>query len=436
MRIGDLTKGGKFSSLQTAIAGARDWTSAAIKLQGLLEGEKDPAVADLAALEYMLNIDSDSDQGKRWGPFGPMFEVQGAVRPGPLDEASDQFINRWEQIAVELPDPIVQSRFSDLLWLRRRGRPDDYGRRAIDAYLELGLRVWSDEYSGYLALARALQLSRQLRDDERIAAAIEALLKFTQIGLDSKPPGIGLMTAELLADLPAKLRPSKNLSEMLTGIVGREDLDIDLTSDTCGLLAKVSASAEEGTKWRRRQVEVWSNGAADSKGLIRAYRLDRALVLASNFGFADLADDSRTALQNISDDELDLKTISTEIKIPNEQAEEYVRQFVGDDSWQDALTRFGARRAPAGDAAQNEFAVREHMQRFPTQYLPTKRIMSHLKLPTAIVADQDEHFDAALRERETMSIQVWGVFAAPVLDGIKDRYGAPSRADLTSFFYK
>jgi hypothetical protein len=431
---GNVTEGGKFSSLKTAIAGARDWTSAAIKLQGLLEGDKDPGVAELAALEYMLNIDPDSDQGKRWGAFGPMFEFQGTVRPSPLDAAPDEFIDRWEQIVGELPDPIVQSRFSDLLWLRRRGRPDEYCRRAIDAYLELGLSVWGNDYSGYLALARALQLSRQLRDDERLAATIKALLKFTQIGLDSKPPGVGLMTADLLADLPAKLRPSAALTELLTGIVGRDDLDVDLTSDTCGLLAKIAASAEESTKWRRRQVEAWVKGADDSKGLIRAYRLDRALALASNFGLADLADAARTALQNISDDELDLKTISTEIKIPNEQAEQYVHQFVGDDSWQEALTRFGARRAPAGDAAQNELAVREHMQRFPIQHLATKRIMNSLNLPIAIVASQEEHFDAALREWESRSIQVWGVFAAPVLDGIKVRYGVPSRADLTSFF--
>jgi len=405
-----------------------------MKLQGLLKLDQDPAVAELAALEYMLNIESDSDQYKRWGPFGPIIEMAGVVRPGPVDMAPEELVARWEQVAAEVAEPLVQSRFCDLLWVRKRGRPDEYCRRSIDAYLELVALADVNEYAKHLALGRAIELSRQIGDGARLSKSVAASLTFAQTGLEAKPPGVGLMAADLLADLPPKVRPSADLMKMLEPILGREDLDIDMTSETLGLLAKLSGVEEDKSQWRRRQVVAWLDSANKAEGLIRAHRLDRAIALAGNFGFTDLADTARTALQKMTDDELGLKTISAEVNIPAEKASEYVDQFVGDDSWRDALTRYGARKAPAGDAAQNELAVREHMQRFPFQHLATKRIMNSLNLPIAIVASQEEHFDAALREWESRSIQVWGLFAAPVLDDIKAKYGVPSHAELTEFF--
>jgi hypothetical protein len=49
----------EFSALRRATAGARDWTDAAIKLDGPLPGQDDPAQAELIGLKYILSVDRD-----------------------------------------------------------------------------------------------------------------------------------------------------------------------------------------------------------------------------------------------------------------------------------------------------------------------------------------------------------------------------------------
>ena len=423
-----------FSKLKLAIDDARDWTAAAIKLGGLVTEKDDPAVRDLIALEYMLDTDLESDQNQRWGPFGPIMESQGYVRPVPLDQAPDEVLERWEQTVANVDHPIVQSRFNDLLWMRRRGRPDRNCRSAITAYRTLGTGTWLHEYSGYLALCRAVQLSRQLGDPAEVSESVLALLKYAEAGLRGSPPGVGLMAAEFLATLPTNARPTDKLTPMVEAIIGRDDLTIDLASDTFGLLARLSKDAKAAGEWQRRQVSTWLDGADRSQGLIRVHYLDRAVALAGNLGIADLADVARSQLQSVTDEDLELKTVSAQIDIPADDAQNYVDAFVGDDSWKHALDRFGNRPAPAGNAEKNVANVVDHMQRFPFQHLVTKRLMNSLNLPVAIVSSREEHFVAALREWENRSIMVWGMFAAPVLEGIKKRYGQPTREELTEFF--
>jgi hypothetical protein len=423
-----------FSKLKLAIADVGDWTAAAIKLGRLITERDDPAVPDLIALEYMLDVDPESDQHERWGPLGPIMEMGGYVRPVPLDQAPVEVLERWEHVIANVDHPIVQSRFNDLLWMRKRGHPDRHCRSAIGAYRTLGTCAWLHEYSGYLALCRAVQLSRRIGDDVEVSKSARALLQYAGAGLNESPPGIGLMAVEFLAALPANIRPTDELIPMVEAIVGRADLNIDLASETFGLLAKLAKDPKAASDWQRRQVSTWLDGADRSKGLIRVHYLDRAVALAGNLGVADLADAARSKLQSITDDDLELKTVSTQIDIPANMAQEFVDGFIGGDTWKQALERFGSRPAPAGDPQRNVSDVIDHMQRFPFQHLVTKRLMNSLNLPVAIVSSKEDQFVAALRDWEKRSIMVWGIFAAPVLDGIKKRYGQPTKDELTEFF--
>jgi hypothetical protein len=74
------------------------------------------------------------------------------------------------------------------------------------------------------------------------------------------------------------------------------------------------------------------------------------------------------------------------------------------------------------------------MQRFPLQYLATRRAMNVLNMPIAVIRTEGDHFIAAMRQREALAIAVWGIVAAPVLDRIAARYGQPTKDDLTAYF--
>jgi hypothetical protein len=58
------------AKLTEASAKARDWTEAAIALDGLLDGPDDPAQIYLTALQFTLSVDPESDQQRRWDHSG------------------------------------------------------------------------------------------------------------------------------------------------------------------------------------------------------------------------------------------------------------------------------------------------------------------------------------------------------------------------------
>jgi hypothetical protein len=303
--------------LRIAADEARDWTDAAIRLGGMMEGPDDPALAYLVALEYIISIDEDSESVRVWGPFAPMMVFHDAVRPVPLREAATDLLDRWSVAVDALDDPLLTSRLHDLLWVRRHGRqPDIHCRSAIRAYRALGTERWLSEYAGQVALGRALQLSRQIGDKAEIDGTIDDLITYLRQAAQESPPGRAVMVAEILADVAGVQRPTAALTAVLESLVTRNDCDVDMKSGAYGLLARLAPDAGSATEWRRRQVITWIAEADRTSGLVRAHHLDRALALAGNFGLRDLADQARMAVQSMTDEELDLKTVSAQVDVP------------------------------------------------------------------------------------------------------------------------
>ncbi|MBS1870814.1 MAG: hypothetical protein JSS99_14260 [Actinobacteria bacterium] len=86
-------------------------------------------------------------------------------------------------------------------------------------------------------------------------------------------------------------------------------------------------------------------------------------------GLADLAKELRVEIQAITEEDLDLKTISADVQIDRAKLEQFHRAFVEFDVWQQSLAAFGAYGPPGGEPDAVEEQFEQQMRDHPLPYL-------------------------------------------------------------------
>jgi hypothetical protein len=137
----------------------------------------------------------------------------------------------------------------------------------------------------------------------------------------------------------------------------------------------------------------------------------------------------------MTDDDLELKTISAEVEVPREKIDAYVQSFAEQsDSWQEALSRFGASGPPSGNSAKNLESVQEMAKKHPFGRLITNQVVGAHSSPTANPTSDDEHDRLDLAGHEALGIRSWAPLGAEILKSIKEKFGEPDQQDLAEFF--
>jgi len=141
----------------------------------------------------------------------------------------------------------------------------------------------------------------------------------------------------------------------------------------------------------------------------------------------------RLAVQSISEDELDLNTMSVEIQIPRDKIEAFLTSFFRGTGWPDWLARFGAHcplQEPRDQTVQQvEALIRAH----PLQYLTTKVILSPENVPVRIVSTEEDHRQVAIVEYDARAVTLWAGWASDILRDVAVRQ-RPTMAELTQHF--
>jgi len=250
---------------------------------------------------------------------------------------------------------------------------------------------------------------------------------------DEFRPGIPMNILEALADLRPDDRP-ESLRDLVASAGKRYGSDPYNAQSTSELLVQLTPM-EDREALRRQQVERWKQEADQSTGILRYARLQEALGLARKHGFTDLADEVLVTMQSMTDDDLELKTVSAEVKVPREKIDAYVQGFTDrSESWQEALSRFGASGPPSGNSTKNLESVRDMASKHPLSRLITKQVIGRHSSPTASPASEDEHDRLDLAGHEALAIRVWAPLGVEILESIKEKFGEPDRRDLAEFF--
>lgn len=393
------------------------------------------ASALISAFDYMLTAE-DGTPRERWGVFAPMLEMSEGVYPAPIEKIDEASLAAWTRLADEHRDPIVTARTNDLLWVRRWGaRPDQRARAALAAYRALGEERWSPLYRAH-ALVRALEIARELRDDGECDSLAPALVAQCRSALGSETPIPGV-TVLLLTALIRTRRPrvSDDIDHLLAlasdAYPTRPDV-FEAVKD----LEVIWARKDRGRvqEAQRAVVRRWHQAAAGAKGMVRQSHLQKALEHARLYGLDGEAETIRKELQSISLDDLELKQFSAEASVPRDQLDPILRAIVGGTTWDDCLMRFGGYGPPTGRPDENRQFIEEQRRRFPLQFLVTQTVVSREGYPLHVATTDDEKFDLALAQHETMQVSIWSAFAPGLLSEVFARHGRPTRDALTQFF--
>jgi hypothetical protein len=424
--------------LEAALAEADSWFAVYGRLRAAVaEGEQDRYRALVWAFGYDLISPTDVERREREGsPFGALFEFHTGRLPPRLGDVPDEDVAIWVDAFDEIGDPRLRSRVGDLLWERRvPPRYDLKAREACEALLSLGNdATWGDMESTE-GLVRALELARAVSDDQLEQRVVDQSIATIESELDrgDERPGISYTLLRTLVDLPTKRRPPqlRDLVERTESVYGGDPYHFESTID----LLAVIASADELRALRTRQAERWREAALAGEGILRAAFLERALDVARMHGLAELARELRTEIQQLSDEDLDLKVVSSEVQVPAEQVEQFLAWFVRFDDWQTCLTAFGRHGPPGGEPEEAEREYERRRAAHPLSFLVTRTLLDpDSGAPVFHATDDASHRLVALAQQRLLAGRIWSVLATEILERLVTKYTRPAPNELAAFF--
>jgi len=424
--------------LESAVADATSWYDIFRRFRDAVpEGEELRHRALIWAFGYDLVSPSETERLDREGSvFGAMFEFAEGRVPPRLADVPKEDVDAWVDAFDAITDPRVRSRLGDLLWsLKAQPDPHLKARAACESLVELSD---TDEWGPMEAtegLVRALDISREVGDDPLTARVVERAIELIDVELERNDrPGIVFTLLRSLCGLRPAQRPAELLSLVQRAAVtyGSDSHNLESAIE---LEAVLTPSAEDRRALRVRQAELWRDTAREAEGILRASFLEKALDIARTHGLADLARALRVEIQSLTEADLDLKAISTDVEIDRETVERFHAAFVQFDGWQASLSAFGAHGPPGGEPEGLERQVEQLMTDHPVQYLMSKVVFDpDFDAPIFRALDDESHKIAAVAQSRWMASQFWALSAVAVLERFANRYGKPSHEDLTEFF--
>jgi hypothetical protein len=344
-----------------------------------------------------------------------------------------EVLRLWAELEPLLATSAARARINDLLWMYAPQNRFVHAQTAIDAYLEQAAQCDSDLHQTEVII-RAWDLARQLGDRSRVAASEEAAIEALHSGLESSEynPGVTLPLLEILTG-----RPSRGEERTATRTAQIRDLleralsayQTHEVGYVSRLMERIAADENDIDRIRRRHSEMSLQQAeATPDGLLKQIRLQDAIAVANNHGYADLASRATIALQNIDPANLGLQRIETVQTIPIHERESLLDKYTRGRSWRDGLDRFLFSLPPTGtkselDAATHEYLSAGHLHNlFPHVSLTSEGLPRYS-------SPGDDHA-RALGWQTGFRAQVFGEILATGLARIADNYGIPEPSDV------
>jgi hypothetical protein len=435
---GDVGGDSVLAALRIALPGSESWYDIHRRIRDAVpDGEQDRYRALVWAFGYDLASPEEVDRRDREGSaFGAMMEFAEGRMPPRLGDVPAEDVAVWVEAFEAVDDPRARSRLGDLLWERRhQPRPDQWARAAVAALLALSDDPDWEPMETTQGLVRALELARSVSDAELTDLTAERMVRATraEMTLDEHRPGIPFTLLEALVRLPSEHRP--DVLEELIALAEEKYGDDPFQVNTAIDLRCQLVGPEDAQELRKRQVDLWKNRAREGDGLLKLSFLRTALELATTHDMRDEAEALRIELSEITDDELDLKEISAEVKMPREETEKFFNFFLERDDWQTSLALFANHGPPGGEPESLNEAVAEQVKNHPIQFLVKRVVLDQdLGIPIFETNDDESHARAARAQHRVFAARLWGSLAVHILREIEGRFGRPDRIELVDFF--
>jgi hypothetical protein len=322
--------------LDASAFAAEDWYSISA---ALLERERSTGDVQagwlMTAFDYGLARRVDENR-KQKEAFGEKFSTGGSTYPTPLEHVPVEVVSLWSSAAERVTAPAARARLYHLLFERGEGSRGVHGRHAASAYLALGNGTWS-RLDRVNCLHWAVDVSKRIGDQATAASVLPAFVALASESLaqEKAEPGVALHALEVLADEEPTHPHLPALLERTRAVYG----DPFLTGHTIRIQEQVfKGDPAKREQLRRETVLAYYRHAMNHPpGLLRMSFLEDAAKIATQYGLTDLAAQAVEAMQQMTIDDLDLKTFSATVAIPAEVVDAHVSTLVSQPSLGDVF---------------------------------------------------------------------------------------------------
>lgn len=346
------------------------------------------------------------------------FEYPPALNRLPSGEAA-----LWAEWAGSVDEALLTSRLHHLLWEVQAESAHSHARRAIDAYASLEGTVSDYDFERSQDYGFALDLSLRIGDSDRSTAAVSRIVDWLNqlFGSGQGSPGAIFASLGHLVRLRKRDRP-EDLSDLLESAAKRFANDPYLFDDLTDLLIVANQGQGLERQFAVEAVSKWRAAAeAAPSPVLKAAFLNKARDRAQASGLTEERDAILEALMANPMRE-GMQEISVSTSVSRDDYERWIESFTSHATLPDCIMQFGAYQpTPEDDATAVHFAE-EVLAKQPVISLTTRIVTDEFGLPLIVASTHEDHLKVTMAHNDGLSIRLWGLHAADVLDRVLNRW--------------
>jgi hypothetical protein len=415
----------------------------------------DEDIAEQMAFDFMEAYPNNNSGWETY--YGPMFilpDHQGQMIEYPsIKRIDEEKLNYWEQRAKKSQNPILLSRYADLVV--------DFSSRVInkDANIELFQIVIDSNIiicEKFLAepldcktkIKRALVLAIQINNQEKIKKVKETIINLEKrVATDDKPGLWGFAFKWLILDFGKKITlDEKEKSELIQSLedrLKRVEKDVWLTENAASLLAEYYANEKEEDNLMRildvLEKSLKTNDRTNSDALLKVHAYEKIHEIYQKYrdrGFQKATTASNRISQEMGQLNLDwnksLKEISVTAEIKQKDIDVFLKLLFGEkdqNKLEEIIARMAINFLPKKEAVEKQ--LKNVSAKHPLQFLCTTQIISADGIPLAKLSTIEEDYDSHFQKYASQYLQFGSFFLALATDKLKRQI---SKQNITEYF--
>ena len=413
-------------------------------------------LAEYMAFQFMAHY-PNKDTG--WGTYhGPMFVLpnqQGQFVEFPSIKLIDQeMLDYWKKRAGEAKHPIMANRYADLVFdfepvILKKSIDFTMAQKVIDSAIEICNLNLDDGLGCKSKLERALGLAIQINDSVRIQKLKDAIIATESKYAEDDKPGLwGHAFKWLVLDKTEKITLSEeekgalltDLEDRLKRLMDTEDPDPWRVECAVRLLAPYYSANQDEVNLKRVlddfETSYRKNKYANSDGMLISNYLEKLIDIYLEYASFQFAKDARARIVNELSNlgergKFAMHEISTEIKIKNEEIEQFITGIFGQgnsDPLEKVIAKIAANFILRKKSVEDQ--LNDLAKNHPITYLVNHVMASEEGYPIVKFGSIDEDYDKHLLENFSRNLHFQAVFLRIAFDKVRELYTPEQVTDV------
>lgn len=416
-----------------------------LKKEGESYKPSDEDISEQIAFDFLAEYPNDnSGCGTYYGPMFILPNKQGQMVEYPsIQRVTEKTLNYWENRAKETKNPILSSRYADLVVdfsPKVLLKSADYKlfQLVIDTGITICEKLIAEPLDCKTKIKRVLDLAIQINDKERIKRTKETIISLEEkIAEDGKAGLWGFAFKWLLLDFGNKInitpQEKDDLINDLEKRLERIKKEPWPAEHAVSLLAEYYSNEKDETNLMRvleiLEKSFKENDRTNSDALLKVHAFEKIHEIYQKYrdkGFQEAKKATDRISQEIGSIDLDwhksLKEVSVTTNIEKEKIVKFLDAIFGKEDQnkiENILARIVINFLPKQEDIKNQ--LKEISKNHPLQFLCTTKIISGDGIPIAKLSSLNDDYDRHFQNYASQHLQFSSHFLLLAIDELKKR---------------